>query len=833
MAMNHIMQWLKERRTWGSLLCVAAMAVIAFVYFYPDAMQGNELRQYDTLQGEAVGHETTVYKELTGETPRWTNSLFSGMPTFQISPSYESGRWFGWINKVMGLGLPYPADALAMMMIGFFILMLVMGVSLPVAFIGSVAYGFSTYFIILIGAGHMWKFYTLAYIPPTIAGIILCYRGKYLYGGALTALFAMMQLSRNHVQMTYYFLFVCLGFAVAYLVTAVKEHRWGKWIKATSVIALAGVLGGLANLPNLYNTYEYSKETMRGKHSLLTNAGDTSDASQGLDRDYITQYSYTPSETWTLLIPNVKGGASVKPEKGSSNVKSLYAMPQMQEMVRKGEIDSRLAWYLQYVTQYFGAPEGTNGPVYIGALIFALFLTGCFIVRGPVKWTLLILTLFSILLSWGRYFMAFTDFMIDYVPMYSKFRTVESILVIAEFTMPLLAVVALQKIFSTEDAWKRFGKPIIISFGFTLIVCLMGIVCPSIFGNAIPDFEQEGALGQLLAYPEFSSAVEQMRYSLVESDSLRSFVIVAIGAVVIFLYCKKQMGTKLALVLLAAVVVGDLYTVNRRYLDHDSFAKRSLFAGENFPLSQTDRLILADTAMNYRVMNLPQFWQPGPSYHHKTIGGYHAAKLTRYQDLIDRHLSHFIDGRGVDPADMQVLNMLNAKYIVTDSAVIANPEAFGNAWFVNNIHYVKGADSEMGALSTVDLSSSAVADREFEAVLGKPSSVMPSDTIYETGYAPDCLTYHYESANGGVAVFSEVYFPWGWSAEVDGEKVPVSRVNYLLRAVRVPKGSHNIVMRFDPQSSKVTDGVAKGAVSLIYLLLIVSLVVAFTGKKAE
>ena len=835
--MEHFMSRLKDRRVWGSLIAVAVMALIAVIYFYPDAVEGNVLRQHDMQQGAAIGQEAKAFYEATGETSRWTNSLFSGMPTFQISPSYPSSSLYSWINTEMGLGLPSPANILAMMMIGFFILMLAMRMRLPVALTGAVAYAFSTYFIILIGAGHIWKFVTLAYIPPTIAGVVLCYRGRYLAGGALAALFAMMQIASNHVQMSYYFLFVILGFAVAYLVMAIREKKVARWGIATAVLAAAGVLAVTANLPSLYNTYEYSKETIRGGHSDLTPLeGPAAQNAGGLDRDYITQYSYTPSETFTLLIPNVKGGASMKPEKGQNKYMSLYELPEAQDIVRSGKLAPEASLYLQYVAQYFGAPEGTNGPVYVGALIMALFNLGCVIVRGPMKWTLLVLTIFSILLAWGRYFMSFTDFMIDFIPMYGKFRTVESILVIAEFCIPVLAMLALQQLAEAgTEAWKRYGKAFCWSFGAVAFFCLLGIVAPSLYGSVVPDHEMQGGLRQLLDYPPLRSAIETLRYSMVESDSLRSFIVVGAGAIAIALFMMRKIKAMAMFGLVAVVVIADLFPVNKRYLDHESFVRKPLVTESRFPMTEIDRAILADTAINYRVMNIPKFWSAEPSYYHKMIGGYHAAKLTRYQDLIDRHLSHFVDGQGVDSIDIEVMNMLNAKYLVTDSAAYPNPEAMGNAWLVDRVVYVDNADSEMGALSTINLRREAVADKKFANVLGEAATPKaPGDTIYETTYAPNELRYHANLASDGVAVFSEVYFPWGWQATIDGQPAEIGRVNYVLRAMRVPAGSHEIVMRFDPPSLHATGTAATVAIIIIYLAVAAAFVLwAFGCRKCR
>ena len=847
------MMTLSDNRLRGPLTFVIGLAVIAlvaFAFFYPDASQGNTLRQHDMQQGIAIGQEAKAYAEATGETSRWTNSLFSGMPTFQISPSYPSTRLYGWINTAMGLGLPSPSSLLAMMMTGFFIMAIAMRMRWYVALTGAIAYGFSTYFIIIIGAGHIWKFITLAYIPPTIAGVMLCYRGRYLAGAALAALFAMMQIAGNHVQMTYYFLFVILGLVIAYLVIDMRRKRMQSWLKATGALAGAAILAVCANLPGLYNTYEYSKETIRGRHSELTAAvQDASQATGGLDKDYITQYSYQPSETFSLLIPNIKGGSSARPTGGQMTAMNLAETDAAKEAMQSGELDAMQGQYLGFLSQYFGDPEGTNGPVYVGALIFALFILGCVIVRGPVKWALVVLTVFSIVLAWGRHAMTFTDIMLSIAPMYSKFRTVESILVIAEFTMPLLGVMALQKLVTaTDDERKSWIKPLCWCFGVSAAFCLLAWVVPGMFGSAISDndrmidqyltsslmqqgYDRQTASQFSLSNPAIYNAVESLRLGMVKADALRSLLVVAAGFVLLFFYLKGKMNAFVTAALVGAVVLVDLYTVNKRYLSHDSFAPQQVSVGPLITKTAADDVILRDTVMNFRVMDIPRFYSADPSYYHKMIGGYHAAKLTRYQDLIDRHLASFTRGEQTD-ADWNVLNMLNARYVVgMDGSPLLNPEALGNAWFVDRVAYAENPDGEMAGLSRIDPRREAVADRRFADILGNAAPGDSTDMIVETSYAPNRLTYHSKSSTDRLAVFSEIYFPWGWKATVDGQEAPIGRVNYVLRAMRIPAGEHTIEMTFDPQSIHTTDGVAKAAVIAIYILVIAAMVVGARGRK--
>lgn len=813
-----------------SLLGVGILLVITLVYFYPDVFEGNVLRQHDTLQGVANGQEAAAFAEATGETTRWTNSLFSGMPTFQISPSYGSSKLISTVERAYSLWLPNPANLVFIMMLGFYILMLAMRTRWYVALLGAIAYGFSSYFFIIIGAGHIWKFSTLAYVPPTIAGIILCYRGKYIGGGVLAAFFAMLQIAANHIQMTYYFLFVIVALVIAFFVEHKRANTLKKWAKATGVLAVAAALAVGANLPSLYNTYEYSKQTMRGGHSELAVATANS-TKGGLDKNYITQWSYGISETFSLLIPNIKGGATIIPTDGQNVQTSMAEVEQVKEDYQKGKIDYQTYSNLQMFPQYFGDQPMTNGPVYVGALIFALFILGLIIVKGPVKWALFAVTVLSVALSWGHNMMWLTDWFIDHFPLYNKFRTVASILVIAEFTMPLLAALALQKIVTTPDFFKLHSKAFFGSFGISIFFCLLGMMAPSVFGSGISQMEADmfaeyAAQGYDLS-PLYAS-LQDARMAMVSADALRSFVFLVIGAALFWLYFKNILKKEALCGALLVVVLIDMYPVDKRYLNTKSFSMKPAMAQQTIEPRPVDLQILQDTAMNYRVMDLSRFGDAMPSYFHKCIGGYHAAKLTRYQDLIDRQISK---------NNVEVLNMLNAKYLVVDDTTAhINPEALGNGWFVDKVTYVKGAQAEMAVLDTLHTAVGAVADESFRSVLGEAKTVMPGDTIIETVYKPNELHYKTISRNGGLAVFSEIYFPWGWTATVDGKEVPVGRVNYVLRALQLPAGEHTVVFRFDPQSVHTTETVAYASVALIYLALIGAFLLLGKGnccKKEE
>jgi len=870
--MNKLKKWFSQPQVWGFFLSTAIMAVVSIAFFYPDNFEGNSLRQADMQQGAANGQEAKAYYEATGEKALWTNALFGGMPTFQISPSYPSNSLFDWLNDVYGLGLPSPSNLLFMMMMGFFILLVALRFRWYYALIGAMAWGFSSYFIIIIGAGHIWKFVALTYIPPTIAGLVLSYRGRYVCGAALTAVFAMLQLNANHPQMSYYFAFVMFALVVAWLVEAIRNKKLKQWGIASAVTLAAGALAIGANLPSIYNTYEYAKETKRAQSELTPlpsatdNATPASKPTGGMPYEQIVGWSYGKSETFSLLIPNIKGGATARPEQGGMVHLGLDRLDDAAQYENKP-----VGALLPYMTQYFNDSEGTNGPVYVGAIICALFLLGCFIVRGPVKWALLAMTVFSIVLAWGANFASLSDLFIYHFPMYNKFRAVESILVIAEFTMPLLAIMALKELFTTPDALKTYAKPICISFGICVLFALIALMAPGIFGDAITSTDrlyaeqlsqQVAAQGQQYGYqpaqiqqmvyeyslsnPENVRAVEDLRYGMVRDDAGRTIIFLLLAFGLIFAAMRGWLKYTWSVAGMGLLILIDLYTADKRYVAHDSFA--AVAAGTPyFSPDEIDNTILQDTS-NYRVMDIPGFWRADRSYFHHTIGGYHAAKLNRYEDLIQRILNPAVqigyipelrddsiragyEGQQREMADRlaaayRALDMLNTRYIITgqgDAPVLVNTHALGNAWLVGSVKYADNADAEMAALASLDPAREAVADKRFAEILGaEEASLAPGDTIMLTSYTPNKLTYSSTTSVPATGVFSEVWFPWGWKATIDGEPAPLARVNYVLRAMHIPAGKHEITMTFDPDSIHITVGVAYASISIIYVLLLLA-----------
>lgn len=792
-----------------SVLTALCLAVFAVLFFAPDDLEGRVLQQHDMLQGTANGQEGLAFKETTGETTRWTDSLFGGMPNFQISPSYPATDALGWVGKAFSLWLPDPANLLFAMMLGFFIMCLCMKMKWYNALFAAVAWGFSSYFIIIIGAGHIWKFVTLAYIPPTIGGLVLCYRGKYLGGTAVASLFGALQLNSNHPQMTYYFLFVILAMVIAWLVNAIRKKKLSQWSIATGCMIFSGLLAVAANSASLYNTLEYSKETVRGKATELS-TGDAA-AAAGMDRDAITAWSYGIDETFTFIVPNVKGGATIKPVGGENQLMSVLDTPKAAEL----NVSPEEMQMMYQFPQYFGDQPMTNGPVYAGIVVLILAIVALFVVTGPMKWALFAVSVLALMLSWGHNFAPLTNFFIDNFPFYNKFRAVSSFLVVVEFTIPLLAVMCIRKMIDTPDFIKKNGTVLYSVGGIIAAICLIGWISPSVFGQPFSASEIEALNSQGVfadpAYRNLINGIRDARLSLVSADCGRSLLFIIMGALVIYFYFKGIVKNKAIFVcMLTAVVLLDLFSVNKRYVNSDNFTAP---VDNEQALNKTaiDEAILRDTAINYRVLDIPGFGSARSSYFHKTIGGYHAAKLTRYNDLIDRQIMKN------NPA---VINMLNAKYIITGDSLgyVQNPGALGNAWFVDRISYVDSPDKEMAALDNLDTSSAAVADNKFKNILGNASVKAPGDTIFETTYAPNRLTYHSNSERGGLAVFSEIYFPWGWNATIDGKSVEIGRVNYVLRALQVPAGKHTIEFRFDPKSLTVTNNISIVAVALIYIL---------------
>ncbi len=816
------------------VIVVALFAVLAFAYFYPADIEGRILYRHDSAAGKGMGQEISEYRQQTGETSRWTNSLFGGMPTYQIAPAYNSGKVLDQVANAYHLWLPDYVWYLFAYLLGFYILLRAFDFRQCLAALGSIVWAFSTYFLIIIAAGHYWKVMALAYLPPMIAGMVLAYKGKYLWAFVVTAIFAALEVQANHVQMTYYFLFPIAFIVIAYLVDAIRDKRLAHFAKATATCAAAALVGVSLNLSNLYHTWEYSKESMRGKSELVKKNSENQ-TNSGLDRDYITQWSYGVDETLTLLIPNAKGGASV---------------PMVMSETAMEHADNNYLPLYQQIGQYWGEQPGTSGPVYVGAFVMFLFVLGLFIVKGPLKWALLAATILSVLLSWGRNFMPFTDFFIDYVPMYAKFRTVASILVIAEFTIPLLAMLALKQIAERRELLTEKIKFVYVSLALTAGPCLLFLFFPGMF-----DYVSSSEMHALSQFPAdqlqpLLHNLTEMREAVFTADCRRSLFIIIIGVFVLLLFKAGKLKTAPMAAILFVLCLGDLWIVNKRYLNDDMFVDKTQ-RDQPMPKSAAVDQILHDTSLDYRVLNLATntFNENETSYYLKSIGGYHPAKLRRYQELIDAYISPEMQRLYPAIAESQgdmtqvkgdsifpVLNMLNTKYFILpleggQTVPVQNPYAYGNAWIIDKVTYVDNANAELARVGKIDLRHEAVADKRFKAVLGDSKKQDGESIVKLTSYAPNRLTYDVSTTKGGVIVFAENYYP-GWTALVDGKEVEIGRVNYVLRAISVTAGRHKVELSFFPKTVNTTEYIAYAAYVVILLAILLLVFLYFRKKES-
>ena len=821
-------------KTWKKFLpdvvVIAVFAIISFAYFFVPITQGKILYQHDASAGVGAAQEMTEYQNRTGETTRWTNSIFGGMPTYQMSPSYQSTDGLSQVMNAYHLWLPDNVWFLFAYLLGFYILLRAFDFRQSLAALGSVMWAFSSYFLIIIAAGHLWKVMALAYLPPMIAGVVLAYRGRYLSGFIVTALFTAFEIKANHVQMTYYYLFIILFMVIGYLVKSIREKQLAVFLKATGVLAAAALIGIAINLSSLYHTWQYQKESMRGKSELVKKDA-ANQTSSGLDRDYITQWSYGIDETLTLLVPDAKGGASVPLSKNATAM--AKADPQIQSMIPQ---------LYDAFPQYFGTQPGTSGPVYVGAFVLFLFILGLFIVKGPMKWALLAATVLSVLLAWGHNFMGFTNFFLDYIPMYAKFRTVASILVIAEFTIPLLAALALKKIVDEPDVLSKQMKFAYISLALTAGVAALIALFPDMMGPFVSEQERQmvgsiqgmdgGTARTILAN------ISDMRAAMVSSDAWRSVIIILIGFALLFAYKLKKLRADYMIAALLVLCLVDMWQVDKRYLNDEMFVPKSERDMPQQPTA-TDIEINKDKSLDYRVLNFASntFNENETSYFHKSIGGYHPAKLRRYQEMVDAYIvpemqkaMQAIAAKGgnmqqVDGVKLfPVLNMLNTKYFIFPlqggaTIPLKNIYAQGNGWFVDKIDYVADANAEYAEVGKIDVRHEAVADKQFDAVLGQAKANDSTATVKLDKYEPNNLQYTVNSKNGGIVVFSEIYYP-GWKATVDGQSVELGRVNYILRAVNVKPGKHIVVLDFHPTSISTTETIAY--ISIVILLLAIA-----------
>lgn len=824
----------KNRHALSILLAIIGFAVITMVYFSP-VLQGKRIKQHDIDMYKGMSKEISDFREETGEQTLWTNSMFGGMPSWNISVTQNSNL-MTYVNKILSVGFPHPVGAVFISMLGFFVLLMVLNAGTWVSFIGAVAYGLSSYLFIVIGAGHNSKAMAMAYMAPVIAGILLSYKGKYLWGTVLTALSLALEVRAGHLQITYYLLLIVVFVVLFEFVKAFKDKKFDVFFKASALLAVAAVLAVMTSSTNLYANYKYVNDTMRGKPVL---SKDVDNQTNGLDRDYVTQWSYGIGETWSLMIPNVKGGASGYI--GNDNP-ALH------------NVDSRFKQAIAQQNAYWGDQPGTSGPVYVGAIVVFLFVLGLFVVKNEYKWILLAATVLSILLSWGKNFMGFTDFFLDYVPGYNKFRAVSMTLVIAEVCMPLLAFLALAEIMKNPDVLKNNMKVLYISFGLTGGICLIMSVMPDVFfnflsKNEMAQFEQltKGAGGSV--YQSMMSQLEEVRMAVFRKDALRSFFFITASAICILLFVKGKMKQKILLPVLAVLVLVDMLPVDKRYLNNDNFISKRQF-DRPFTMTKADEFILNDNTLDFRVVDISKnvFNDASTSYYHKSVGGYHGAKQRRYQDIISHYLDSEINDlrKGFSNAkteydvvklldNTKVLNMLNTKYVIYhgDAQPLINRNAFGNAWLVDEVRWVDTPNEEIDAIADTDVKNIAIVNREFENDLINFKGNDSHGVIEMKSYKPNELVYEFESSADELVVFSEIWTSDGWKMTVDGKEHKILRADYMLRAALIPAGNHEIVMRYEPGVWKVGNAISFVTSLIILLALVAAVAFAFKQKKTE
>ena len=790
---------------------VAALGVffaLTMGYCWP-VLNGKVLSQTDIISGQCAGHEVGEYAKATGHTAYWTNSLFGGMPTYQIAFSTPSSKIIRTIRKAYTFFLGSVWAWFLTYLFGFFILMRAFDISKWLSIIGSVAVTLSTYFLIIIAAGHINKVFAIGYMAAVIAGFVYIFKKRYLLGACLTMVFTSFGMIL-HPQMAYYFMLMLAVFGIAEAYIHLKEKRIKDLIVGVGIFAVSLGIGLGTGYSNVKSNADYVKETMRGGHSELRD--NNGKAQTGLDFDYATSWSYGIGETMTLLVPNFNGGSSHYNVGTKSN---LY-----DEMVKQGVPKNNAKQFCQSLPMYWGDQPFTEGPVYVGAIVCFLFLLGLIIVKSPYKWALLGATVFSILLAWGRHFEGLTSLFFNYFPMYNKFRAVSSILVVAEVAMPILGFMALQQIIDKRIDRQQLKRAILISGGVTGGICLL----LGLFGGSMFSFTTAGDAQIFKQLPDWlNKLIISERASMLTSDAFRSLLFIAAAAVTLWMFVADKLKTTAALSVLGGLILIDLWPVNKRYFGNDNFVnekdKKSYFNKYSY-----ESQILQDTDPDFRVLNLTTntFNDARTSYYLKSVGGYHAAKLRRYQDLIDEHIS-----RG----HINVLNMLNTKYIIqqTDEGAtpMLNTEAWGNCWFADSLIVAQTPREECDALNRIQSPQTIVTDAKFSNLVQHFNTTPdPSATISLTSYAPDELEYQSVSNEAKTAVFSEIYYPYGWKAYIDEQPAEIFRANYVLRALNIPAGNHQIRFEFRP------DTVYKGdKISMAFVILMLAFVAGCIGRE--
>ena len=787
------------------LAAALLFVILAFAYCRP-VLTGKVLLSADDVNARSAVQESIRYTHETGGHTWWNGAMFSGMPNYQIGGGqYRSDQLLGPVKDFLHRGPAHPAWILIFYFLCFFILLRSFGVDPWLSIVGAIAIALSSYFIVIIAAGHGGKTIAISYISLVAAGFYLIFRKRYGLGAIFVMLFTAVGFS-IHPQMAYY-LFLMIGvFYLAELWIHIREKRWKDLCLATLLFVVSLGIGLGTGAGNIFANREYTRETMRGGHSDLVKAGETVSNTKGLDIDYATQWSYGIDETFSFLVPGFKGGSSTHPLGKDSHT--------WQTIVKLGFPASTARDFCTRAPLYWGDQPFTAGNIYVGAIVCFLFLLGCLIVRGPYKWALLASTIFSIMLAWGHNCLWLTEFFFKYFPLYNKFRAVSSILIVAEIAMPMLGFLAVKAVLDGSVPKAQVRRGLILSGAITAGLCLLfALAGRSLFSFVGPGDE---AFVQLIPDAMYRAILDD-RAALLVRDSWRSFAFIAAAFATLFLFNEKKLRYPWVIALLGVLVIADMWPVDRRYFNDDyfQFPKNTGSAFEKLPYEEQ---LLQDPDPHFRVLNLTTntYNEARTSYYLKSIGGYHAAKLRRYQDLIDEHLSQ---------GSMPVISMLNAKYLIIpeDGQAVArlNPQALGNAWFVGRLHVVDDAQAESDALETLDLTTEAVLDRQFAAkVSDLEPGIAPDAAVKLTAYTPKQIDYEATTSTPGVIVFSEIYYPYGWKASIDGKPVDHYRINYLLRGLDVPAGSHHITFLFDPDSVRKGDAIALCCIGVMYLAIL-------------
>ena len=811
------------------LVALLLFIVIAFAYFLP-VIEGKELVAHDTDSWRSMAQETIEYNKSHDDVTLWTNSMFGGMPNYQIS-MVQPNNVLQYVEKVI-MSFPRPVSNVFLYLICFYILLLSFGLKPWQAIAGAIGFTFASYNFIVIAAGHNSKAITIAYVAPLIGAVFLAFREKRFLGAVLTAFFLSLAIRANHIQILYYTLIILFFFAIVEFIFSIREKKFPDFLKSAGVLIIAAIIAVGMNATSLLTTYEYSHYTMRGKSNGLT--ADTQSSQHGLNKEYITQWSYGVDETLTLLIPDFMGGAST----GKLSMKSETAG----HLKNLGVPDGQIKQIVTQLPLYRGTQPGTSGPVYLGAIVIFLFVLSFFVVDKKLKWWLVPMIILTMMLSWGKNFMPLTDFFIDYVPMYNKFRAVSMTLFATGFGIALLAFLAMKEVYEGNISKEKLTKSITVSALITGGICLVFALVPSLAGSFVSpqDAQFQGD------YAFLKDTLPPDRQSLLRSDAFRSLVFIILGAFVLWSFVKGFLKKNVSIALLAFFILIDLFPVAKRYLNDDNFeSKRPTQLVQKTP---ADEAILQDKSQ-FRILDatVDIFNDATPSYFHKNIGGYHAAKLRRYQELINMQLTGEIGklfgafgsattAESITPVfdSLRVMNMLNMKYVIYNKQAppLVNPYHNGNAWFVNNIRIAQDANEEMKLLGEIDTRHELVIDKSLATAL--PSKITPDSTakISLKSYAPNHLIYSVDTKTDQVAVFSEIYYDKGWKATIDGKEVPYTRVNYLLRAMPLKAGSYDVEFRFAPGSYSTGNLLALISSVLLIIGLATYLFLFFRKKKS-